>query len=596
MPIYSCRDWLINTDERLLCRNKKVTRLTPRAFDILELLISKRGETVSKDEILGTVWAGYLVEEGNLAVHIFRIRRQLLETPNAPFIETIPGVGYRFVAPVSEEDALTWQLIVHGRPQRVDLTQERNGPNLVVMPFENLTGDPSLDVPLEVLAELLMNALSQFNGFAVMATTPAHEVAAGRTRGEFGGEGLGVEYVVSGRIRRFEKHLQVSFEILNAPRNTRLHGGVLPEFRIMSQLMMESITDSIVFSVVLAVEREGNGSVSIQRECSRLLTSARHLMRRREVSNLEAAVKLLKKAVSLDSNFLVGYIEIVECYILNFVAGYTTRCDVEAQIAPYLDLIAKDHICNDLVLTAIAAKLVFVDFQFEQAKENLLRAVAVNPFNIRARRRLADVHLSLGEFDEAVEQFDRICSIDPDSFRSLVFLGRCHFRMGRFDTALRYLHKALELEPRDFTVYLLIGACFIESGNVEAATAAAERSIELHFHPDAIHLLAYIDALSGQPERALASAARLEKAGSSFQPYFLARIHAAVGDFDRAFELLDVAYEVGDPDLRGLVSDPGLTAFRDEPRFKEFLARFGVSAPSVSRGRPNGDGRRPPRR
>lgn len=581
MPIYFCRGWLINTDERLLYRDGKVGKLNPRAFDVLELLISRRGETVSKDELLGIVWAGYIVEEGNLAVHVLRIRRYLKETPEAPFIETIPGIGYRFVAPLVEEQSLTWDRLVHGRSQTVGIAEVSNGPKLVVTPFENLTGDPSLGVPLELLAERLINSLSKSDDLNVLARDLAFELGVEHRDRYQAYCSVGVEYVVSGRVRQNQNHISISYEISNAVRKTQLWGGVISDHSRFEGSVLDAVADEMVFSILMAIERNGSGTLSTQIECNRLVISARHLMRRRDGTNMAAAAELLKKAISLDENFLLAYVELIECQILNFVAGYSTRAQVRTLIAPYLDSIVSKHKSNDLVLTALAAKLVFCDFDFAEAKKHLLKAIDLNPFNVRARRRLADVYLSLGELDSALDQLRKVFSIDPVSFRTLVFLGRSYYRLGNFNEALEFLNQAGEFEPYDFTVHMLVGACLIEIGDFQGARNSINRSIELHLHPDAIHMLAYIDAISGCYDSAIERAQELERQSRVANSGYLARIYAAVGDFDKAFFFLEIALDNGDPDLRGLVSDPRLVALRKDARFHFLRERLGMSLPEI---------------
>jgi DNA-binding winged helix-turn-helix (wHTH) protein len=87
MPIYKFRSFCLNAVERRVVKDGKYLELTPKTFDVLQLLIEKHGEIVSKDEILEKVWNGSFVEEGNLPVHISKLRRLLGETRNEPFIE-----------------------------------------------------------------------------------------------------------------------------------------------------------------------------------------------------------------------------------------------------------------------------------------------------------------------------------------------------------------------------------------------------------------------------------------------------------------------------------------------------------------------------
>jgi DNA-binding winged helix-turn-helix (wHTH) protein len=76
--------------------------ISSRALDLLGLLVARQGQLVSKDAIMEAVWPGTVVEEGNLTVQISALRRILDENRNeGSCIQTVPGRGYRFIAPVT---------------------------------------------------------------------------------------------------------------------------------------------------------------------------------------------------------------------------------------------------------------------------------------------------------------------------------------------------------------------------------------------------------------------------------------------------------------------------------------------------------------
>ena len=84
--------------KRRLMRAEEVLRLTPKAFDLLLVLVEARGRTVEKDELLERVWAGTIVEENNLNQNITALRKLLGDSrQESQYIATIPGIGYRFV-------------------------------------------------------------------------------------------------------------------------------------------------------------------------------------------------------------------------------------------------------------------------------------------------------------------------------------------------------------------------------------------------------------------------------------------------------------------------------------------------------------------
>ena len=91
----------LDTQRRRLERDGVVVPLSPRAFDILQVLVEDRGRVLSRAEIMARVWPGLAVEEHNLSVQMSKLRRALGDTgEEATVIATLPGRGYRFVAAV----------------------------------------------------------------------------------------------------------------------------------------------------------------------------------------------------------------------------------------------------------------------------------------------------------------------------------------------------------------------------------------------------------------------------------------------------------------------------------------------------------------
>jgi DNA-binding winged helix-turn-helix (wHTH) protein len=96
----------LDAGTRELLRDGTAVHLSPRAFDVLEILVARRPNVVSKDVLLETVWSGKTVEEANLAIAVGEIRKALGDDPKAPtIVVTVPRRGYRFAAPATETDA-----------------------------------------------------------------------------------------------------------------------------------------------------------------------------------------------------------------------------------------------------------------------------------------------------------------------------------------------------------------------------------------------------------------------------------------------------------------------------------------------------------
>lgn len=104
-PVYAFADYCLDPTRRLVTRGGEPLVLHPKAFDLLVTLIENRDRVLSKSELLDKVWPGQFVEESNLAVQIFALRKIFGEKREEHrFIITVPGKGYRFVAEVSAEN------------------------------------------------------------------------------------------------------------------------------------------------------------------------------------------------------------------------------------------------------------------------------------------------------------------------------------------------------------------------------------------------------------------------------------------------------------------------------------------------------------
>jgi DNA-binding winged helix-turn-helix (wHTH) protein len=97
---YEFGPFYLDTRGRVLLRDREVMPVRPKVIDILIYLIENKDEVVTRESILRHVWAGTLVEEGNLSNCIWSLRRTLTRDGYKDPIKTIPHRGYRFSAEV----------------------------------------------------------------------------------------------------------------------------------------------------------------------------------------------------------------------------------------------------------------------------------------------------------------------------------------------------------------------------------------------------------------------------------------------------------------------------------------------------------------
>ena len=101
--VYAFGAFRLDAGKRELLRDDSPVKLYPKQLDILLALVERAGEVVTKDELLRIVWPDATVEEGNLTTHISQLRKLLGDgRSHREYIVTLPGRGYRFVAPLRD--------------------------------------------------------------------------------------------------------------------------------------------------------------------------------------------------------------------------------------------------------------------------------------------------------------------------------------------------------------------------------------------------------------------------------------------------------------------------------------------------------------
>lgn len=98
---YAFRGYVLDPVERRLQRGSEPIPLSGKAFNLLVHLVERAGQLVTRDELLREVWDGINVDDAVITVNISALRKILGDDRNGhSFIETVPRVGYRFIAPV----------------------------------------------------------------------------------------------------------------------------------------------------------------------------------------------------------------------------------------------------------------------------------------------------------------------------------------------------------------------------------------------------------------------------------------------------------------------------------------------------------------
>jgi TolB-like protein len=209
-PVVRFGTFEVNLDSRELRKHGMRIRLEEKPFQILELLLDRAGHVVSRKALRERLWPDTVVGyEHGLNTAVNKLRDLLGDSARSPrFIETLPRVGYRFIAPV-------------GQPGEAAMAAKKM---LLVLPFENLCGDCEQEYFVEGLTEEMISQLGQLNPkkLGVIARTSAVQYkAAKKSIGEIVAE-LHVDCVLEGSVRCNGRRVRITGQLIEARHQSNL--------------------------------------------------------------------------------------------------------------------------------------------------------------------------------------------------------------------------------------------------------------------------------------------------------------------------------------------------------------------------------------
>src|SRR5262249_38157360 len=197
---YQFGPFQLDPAEHRLLRNGVEVSLQLKAFETLRLLVENAGRLIKKEELLRQVWPDTLVEENNLNKNVSVLRKALrAHSTGGAYIETIPRVGYRFVAPVSNIPAYP-ALAAH------DLS------TIEVLPFADMSPGRDQDYLCEGLAEELTNALTRIDGLRVAARSVSFQFRSAGADVRAIGRQLGVGTLLEGTVRKSQDRIRMPLQ------------------------------------------------------------------------------------------------------------------------------------------------------------------------------------------------------------------------------------------------------------------------------------------------------------------------------------------------------------------------------------------------
>lgn len=473
-----------------------------RALDVLAILADHQGALISKDEIMAAAWPGIVVDDNNLAVQISALRRVLdSNRAESSCIQTIPGRGYRFVAPVvrtssadlpqtlppsgnggddhtaADEQPQT-PLGVPARPDAPPSRASRRRPrrgiiagvigallfvaaglagwhlrssgsdetrpaprlSIVVLPFADLSAKRDQQYLADGITEDLTTDLSRIADMLVISHDSAFTYKDKPANAKQIGRELGVRYVLEGSMEHFGSRIRINAQLIDAETNMHLWAERFDQDTGDFFALQDEITRRLA---------EALSANMIKAEASRSTDNPDaldYILRGRAAKNdawtrdnYARAIDFFERALALDPR------------------------SVEAQTL--LANVFVNRVIRNQTDTAIA--------DTARADELVERALAAAPGNASAHFVKGQILRIQGRCPEAIPEFERAIAADRNFAAAYGNLGWCKFLTGSIDEMIPLAEQAIRLSPRD----PFVGTLYDRIGHVRLLQSRTDEAI-----------------------------------------------------------------------------------------------------------------------
>ena len=624
----------LDLGKKVLWDNDELVHLPPKAVELLCELIEKRGEVVTKDELLSRVWPDAFVEEGVLTQNIHYLRKTFkdLNLPSDP-IQTVPRRGYRFAGEVhSVPDEIVFEHEVVERNYLAEISSD-SLKDLGVRGSRTMAGArisrgmlaAALVLVLVAVASTLLVVWKQvpqqetatINGISSIAVLPLKPLNSGETEqtfalgltdsiiarfgrlsslsvrpfsavDKFGSSGkdsitfardLKVDAVLEGTIQKADSRLRVSLQLIDTRDGSQIWNDTFDE----SDNAVLKLQDAISVRVSRALftrlhprdEQLLAQAPTQNQEAYRLYLAGREAWLKRD--GRMDSVSFYEKAIELDPNFALPHLGIADQYAFTYETEIAER-----ELAKALELdpdLAEAHATRGFLQ-------MFHHWDWAGAEASFRRALQLAPGSSKAHHWFA-VYLSLrGKLDDAKAEMQRALELDPTASVIRSDLAELYYFEHDYDRAEKELERVVADDPgfyparqhlikvrfKNGASYLLEEAKF----NVFRQKKLKADGLTPEVDPRILEEL----VAKGDERRLRESflqASSLAAAVGRPETYLgRSRYFSMMGEKEKSLDDLERAIEARIFTVPFVVVDPLWDPVRNEPRFQELMKRMNL--------------------
>lgn len=627
--LYEFGNFSLDPVQRLLLCHGKPVSVTPKAFDLLVVMLENNGQLLLKDRLMSALWPGVSVEEGNLAVAVSQLRKILGDDRGKhEYIETVSKQGYRFVALVVERSeipvessesqvklveayptvtapisyatsskvlagqrwiagsviVLVGLLIVAGwlgsRHLQIASATGRPIRSLAVLPFETI-GVTGSDEYLGLgTADALITRLSNTGKILVRPTSAIEKYRNSSISADVAGKEQQVDAIINGRIQREGSRVRMTVQMVRVVDGTQLWAQTFDEEFTNIFGLEDEVSERVAHSIRLQLnnkeEKRFTKRPTENQEAYSAFVRGRYYWNKRTNEGMMKGLEYFREAIRLDPNFAEAYEGVADSYA---ALGLYAAIPPNVAFPAARDAAHKALQMNEDLADAHAT-LGLIDFYYDwngpAAQNEFQRAFDVNPNNAMAHSWNAESLAAMGRFPEALVEARHAVEEDPLSLIVNSNAGWTFCLAGHYEEAIQTLHKAIDIDPRFPRTHFRLGDVYETRGLYDQAISEYTQAVQLS-GGDVYYTasLAHAYAMAGKKSDAHQILnVLLHRSDQQYVPAFaVAMVYAGLKDDGHALAWLERASTDHSTSMAYLKVDPFLRGLSLDPRFAKLLQR-----------------------
>jgi TolB-like protein/DNA-binding winged helix-turn-helix (wHTH) protein/Tfp pilus assembly protein PilF len=597
-----------------LRKNGAKIKLQEQPLQVLGMLLERPGEVVTREELQRKLWASdtFVDFEHSLNAAVKRLREALGDSADNPrFIETLPRHGYRFIAPLEGEAEVKvqttaraaglrrWPFVAAGgllllliavtsyivwRPQSKRALPEGRV-MLAVLPFENVSGDPSQDFFSDGVTEQMINWLGRLDAqrLGVIAATSAMKYKNSPKKvGEIGRE-LGADYILEGSVQEERGRVRITAQLIKVASQAHLWADSYERESSDILLAQADVARAVAQQIRLTLTPQAQQQLSrasrVNPEAYLDYLRGRLLVPKFTLDSMAKEQAYYEQALQKDPHFALAYSALANCY-LNYLI--TRRLPPREAAERTKEFVAK-ALQSDENLGEAYAVLAYVNWRYDwdvtAAERNFTRSLELSPNSVWVHMNTVTYLAWRGRRTEGFAEWARARQLDPLWLEMEGGDGLIYYQLREYQPMLKDMRKYVATDPGSWLTRYLLGVAYEGSGQTRQAIPEYQKAVELSGNDnDPMAALAYAYARIGkraEAEKILRELLEQSKTGY-VSSYMIATIYAGLGNRDRAFEFLEKAYDERSADLSYfLKADLRMDTLRSDPRFRDLVSRMG---------------------